>query len=266
MSDLHDRFGDWLTDGARVELPRDAALHASACAVCLREAAAFDALLAIDPGAAPAPPLLSTVPARRRPSLGMLRAGVGVAAVLLLAISVGIGAGGLLDRRAEVGSELSSPTPDGEGILAGAGGPASSAAASEPRESTSAGPSGSAEGSASPEASADVPQPTPVPAFSTPRPIVTPRPSAITPPIGTTRPSASSAATPAPTAVPSVPPTPPPPTASPTPVPTPVTTPVATPPPPQCSDDIDNDGDLLTDFPVDLGCSSADDDDESDLP
>lgn len=36
------------------------------------------------------------------------------------------------------------------------------------------------------------------------------------------------------------------------------------PPLPQCSDGIDNDGDGLTDFPVDPGCADADDDDEDD--
>src|SRR4051812_12180491 len=33
-------------------------------------------------------------------------------------------------------------------------------------------------------------------------------------------------------------------------------------PPPQCSDGIDNDGDGLTDFPLDLGCDNADDNSE----
>ena len=33
-------------------------------------------------------------------------------------------------------------------------------------------------------------------------------------------------------------------------------------PPPQCSDGIDNDGDLLIDYPADLGCDSAADDNE----
>lgn len=40
-----------------------------------------------------------------------------------------------------------------------------------------------------------------------------------------------------------------------------------TPPPsPECSDGEDNDGDMLTDFPEDPGCSSPEDDDESDDP
>jgi hypothetical protein len=47
-------------------------------------------------------------------------------------------------------------------------------------------------------------------------------------------------------------------------VPTPTATPI--PPTPACSNGIDDDGDLLTDFPADPGCLSADDSDESDLP
>ena len=70
-------------------------------------------------------------------------------------------------------------------------------------------------------------------------------------------------------------PTPPPPTPVPTSVPTPVPTPSPTPaptpaptPPPTfaCSDGIDNDGDGLTDFPSDPGCSSANDNDEFNPP
>jgi len=62
-------------------------------------------------------------------------------------------------------------------------------------------------------------------------------------------------------------PTPPPPTPTPTPSPTPMPTPAPTPsptPPPTfaCSDGVDNDGDGFTDFPVDPGCDSANDDDE----
>jgi OOP family OmpA-OmpF porin len=32
---------------------------------------------------------------------------------------------------------------------------------------------------------------------------------------------------------------------------------------PQCSDGVDNDGDVVFDFPADLGCESAADNDES---
>ena len=38
------------------------------------------------------------------------------------------------------------------------------------------------------------------------------------------------------------------------------------PPLPQCSDNIDNDGDFLIDFPADPGCTDANDNDETDVP
>ncbi|MDQ2673156.1 MAG: hypothetical protein M3Y40_00695, partial [Chloroflexota bacterium] len=245
MSDLHDRFRAWLTDGARTDLPRDAALHASACDACLRDAAAFDALLAIEPGAAPLPPVAAGTHVRSVRAGQLARAAAGVVAVAALAVSVGIGAGALLDRRADVGATLSSPTPQGEGILAGAGG------ASNNPEPTSSEAAPSEEPSRSPEPSeaseTDEPGPTPVPAVATPRPVITPRPTSITPPIGTPRPSGSAAATPAPTAPPSAPPSATPPVETATPTPTPTPTPAPTPPPPpQCSDGVDNDGDLLT--------------------
>lgn len=237
MSDLHDRFAAWLTDGARDDLTRDAALHASACESCLRDAAAFDALLTIDLGAAPVPPLATAGARRWLPSLGVLRAGVGVAAVLLLAVSVGLGTGGLLDRRDGVGSTLASPALVGEGILGGVGGPSASPGSSAPNETATGEPSGSPDASEEPGASADATNPTPIPVVSSPRPVVTPGPTAITPPLGTPRPSSSSAATPAPTAVPSAPPSGTPTvTPEPTPVPTPEPTAVPTPTPVPDSD------------------------------
>ncbi len=126
MSDLHDRFGDWLLDGARVELPRDAALHASACDVCLRRAAAFDALLAIDPGAAMLPELGANVRRGALPAFRLARMMSAVLAVVALSAAIGIGASGLLRDRAATGAALSTPTPQGEGILGGAGGGPSS--------------------------------------------------------------------------------------------------------------------------------------------
>jgi hypothetical protein len=226
MSDLHGRFAEWLTDGARAELPRDAALHASACDACRRDAAAFDALLALDPGAAALPPVRAGSTSRLAPRLGMLRAGVGVAAVLLLAVSVGIGAGGLLDQRAEPAAPDVSPTPDGEGLLAGGGAPSTS-----PTATATADASDSADPSTSAGPSDDDPEPTSEIGLATPGPAATPRPSTIiTPPAGTPRPTSSSAATPAPTAPPSLPPiATPTPTPDPTPVPTPEPTPEPTP-------------------------------------
>jgi hypothetical protein len=229
MTDLHDRFGDWLTDGARVELPRDAALHASACDVCLRRAAAFDALLAIDPGAAALPELGSD---SRRAALApfrLARMTSAVLAVLALSAAIGIGASGLLRDRAATGAVLSTPTPtpQGEGVLGGAGGPSSApnspipSASSDPNAGESAEPSEEAEASADTEA-------TPVPRAAVPPVVITPRPTAtIAPPVGTPRPTASVGTTPAPTvaATPSPEPTP-------TVVPTFTPVPTATPPPP----------------------------------
>ncbi len=231
MSDLHERFGAWLTDGARADLPRDAALHASACDVCLRDAAAFDALLAVEPGAAPLPPMAADAAAPTRRPAQLARAAAGVVAVMALAVSVGIGAAALLDRPTEVGTTLTSPTPQGEGILAGAGGPSATPTVTPSEGATSEEPSGSPDPSET--AASEEPSSTPIPAFSTPRPFVTPRPSSITPPIGTPRPTTSSAATPAPTTAPSAPPSATPPVGSPvpTPIPTSEPTPVPTPPP-----------------------------------
>ncbi len=87
-------------------------------------------------------------------------------------------------------------------------------------------------------------QPTPPPPTPVPTPVPTPLP------------------TPSPTPVPTPQPTP-----VPTPSPTPAPTPAPTPPPTfACSDGIDNDGDGLTDFPSDPGCSSANDNDEFNPP
>jgi hypothetical protein len=251
MTDLHDRFGAWLTDGARADLPRDAALHAAACDECRRDTAAFDALLAIDPGAASLPPVTAGRGSRAvAPPVRIIRAAAAVVAVLLLAVSVGIGAGSLLGgARSGAGSTLGSPTPRGEGVLGNAGGPQSTDSA-DPRESSSVrpteSPATSAEPSGAPAAA------TPPPAFPTFRPVVTPGPTAVTPPIGTPPPSATSAATPAPTALPSGPPSP---TlvATPEPPPTEVPTPAPTPAPDDCEDGLDNDGDFLIDI-LDPGC------------
>jgi hypothetical protein len=93
-----------------------------------------------------------------------------------------------------------------------------------------------------------------------------------TPPAATVPPGPTAAPTPIATApivpLPSQPPAPtppptPPPTPQPTPDPTPEPTPEPTPVLPECSDGVDNDGDILADWPLDLGCTSPTDDDES---
>ena len=123
MTGRHEAFAAWLIDGARADLPRDVALHASACDDCLRRADAFDALLAVDAGAASPPPFRSALPRSALASTRTARFAAGVIAVLALAVAVGIGAGGLVPEPADPGVAEATPTPLGEGILGGAGGP-----------------------------------------------------------------------------------------------------------------------------------------------
>lgn len=230
MTGRHEAFAAWLIDGARSDLTRDVALHASACDDCLRRADAFDALLAVDAGAASPPPFRSALPRSALASTRTARFAAGVIAVLALAVAVGIGAGRLVPEPASPRVAEASPTPLGEGILGGAGGP-SDAPTSSPGatatgdSSTSAG--ASEQPSGEPEASA-VAAATVAPRADGPGFFPTPTPAIVFPPAGTPRPSAPPpsprAATPAPTSVPtSVP------TAVPTPVPTPVPTAVPTP-------------------------------------
>lgn len=248
MSDLHAAFDAWLTQGARDDLPRAVALHASACPGCLRAAGAFDALAAIDLEAAELPPL-GIAPARADRRRGLVPAAAAAVAVLLV-IGAGIVAGGTLLRPPdEPEVAVSTPTP-GEGVLGGQGGPQTSATES---------PISSGSPTATPTASV---QPSSPDEAASPNPTMGGGPPLATPP---------ATPTPRPTPTPSPRPTPvvtPAPTPHPTPAPTPAPTPTPTPDTssPACSDNLDNDGDLLTDFPVDPGCLSADDDDESDLP
>ena len=229
MSDLHDRFGDWLTDGARVDLPRDAALHASTCDVCLRRAAAFDTLLAIDPGAAVLPALRADPRRGALTGFRLARMTSAVLAVLALSAAVGIGASGLLRDRAATGIVQATETPHGEGILGGAGGPSASPARATPSASDDPDATESAGPTEEPDASADA-EATPFPGTSVPPVFFTPRPTAtIAPPVGTPRPTASPGTTPAPTVAAT--PSPPTPTVAPTPVPTAVPTPEPTPEP-----------------------------------
>ena len=249
MSDLHDAFDAWLTRGARDDLPRGVALHASACPGCLRAAGAFDALAAIDLESAELPPLrIAAAPLDRR--RGLVPATAAAIAVLLV-IGAGIVAGGTLLRPPdEPEVAAATPTP-GEGVLGGQGGPQTSATGS-PTPSASAAPTPTLSAAPSTEDEPTMPNPT----MGGGPPLATPPPPGVTPrPIATPSPRPTAAATPPPT---------PQPTPIVTPMPTPVTTPVPTPEPtPQCSDLIDNDGDFAIDFPLDPDCSSPDDYDES---
>jgi outer membrane biosynthesis protein TonB len=240
MMDLHDRFDDWLAGGAQGEPPRDLALHASTCDGCLRAVAVVESLQAIQVEAAGLPPQRS-VPGRPRP-FRIARMVVGALAAIVLAVSVGIGASGML------GTPLAADdpaTPTAEGVLAG--GPTAAAtersASASPTPSASEtptpGPSATDAAAASPEpTSAPQPPPPPPPPFRTPAPLPPPP----------TAPPPTAAPTPAPTA----PPTPQPPTPSPSPT-------LAA-----CSNLADDDGDLLIDFPADPGCTDLLDNDETD--
>jgi hypothetical protein len=244
MSDLHEAFDAWLTRGARDDLPRAVALHASACPGCLQAAGALDALTMIDLGAAELPPLrVAAGPRDRR--RGLVPATAAAVAVLLV-VGAGIVAGETLLRPPdEPDVAAATPTP-AEGVLGGQGGPQASATESAtPTASPTATPSESPEESTAVASAAPNPTMGGGPPLATPAiPVVTPRP------IATPSPRPTAAATPAPTP-------------QPTPVVTPVPTPAPTPiPSPACSDGLDNDGDLAIDL-EDPECLSAADDDES---
>ena len=153
MSDLHEAFDAWLTRGARDDLPRAVALHASACPGCLQAAGAFDALTMIDLGAAELPPLrVAAGPRDRR--RGLVPATAAAVAVLLV-VGAGIVAGETLLRPPDE-PDVAAATPTlAEGVLGGQGGPQASATESatptasptstpseSPEESTAAGQRG----------------------------------------------------------------------------------------------------------------------------
>lgn len=240
MTDLHEAFDTWLTGGARGDLPRAVALHASACPGCLQAAGAFDALTSIDLGAADVPPVrVAAGPDDRRRALVPATA---AAIAVLLMIGAGIVAGGTLLRTPDE-PDVAVATPTlAEGVLGGQGGPQATETESE---------TPSASPTSTPTESAEVPSgigtAAPNPTMGGGPPLATPAPPEVTP-----RPTAT--ASPRPTAAATPPPTP-----QPTPVVTPVPTPV---PSPACSDTLDNDGDTKIDL-EDPDCLSADDDDES---
>jgi hypothetical protein len=251
MTDLHESFRTWLTASTRDELPRDVALHASACPGCLRAVAAFDALGAIDPGAAPEPPPWTRESRLWTPRAVLVaRSAAGLAAVTITAAAGFIAAGGLIDR--PDGDPIAArPTPQGEGVLGNAGGPpsASEATATATPSATPASRSAS---------------PTPMPSESTgpiaqDNPPMGGGPPPISPLRQTPTPQPPVAATPAPTARPTAAPTPIP--ATPTPVPTLAPTPI----PDDCEDGLDNDGDSLIDT-LDPGCALTGNEDGDALP
>ena len=244
MSDPHRRFGDWLASLNPADPPRDVAVHASLCPDCQRQIAALDLLAAIDPSRAGMPPSRAmalprwfALPRRVASAIG------GVAAVAVIGVVTWALAGS-----AGIGSVPAGETPAQE-VLGNTGQPEMTLGST-------------------PSAVPARPTPTPSPGATQGPPLIgptVPPPFSSLPAVQTPPPSVAPPPTPRPTRVPTPTPVPPPPTPVPTPVPTLVPTPVPTPvPPAQCSDLADNDGDLLIDWPLDPGCSSAEDDDESD--
>ena len=260
MRDLHDGFVAWIAAGGRDDLPRDVALHASGCEDCMRFAAAFDALLAVDPGTAPIPPLRAATAssALARP-IRMARTAAGAMAIVLVLGAGAITGSALFGPRATEPPVSALEATPAEGILGGAPAPTPSFSL-EASASASADPSPSPSRDVEPTAAvaAAKPRPTmgggPPPISTAPPQTPTPRPATPGPTVApTTAPTAG--ATPSHTAQPTPLPTPtPPPTPTPTPILTP--TPTATPPEPECSNGLDDDGDGLTDFPLDPDCLS----------
>ncbi|HET6657290.1 MAG TPA: hypothetical protein VFG61_05295 [Gaiellaceae bacterium] len=223
MTDLHETFRTWLVAGAHDALPRDVALHASACPDCLRTVAAFDTLAGVDPGAAPEPHV--TAPATRLwtpRALLVARGAAGVAAVALIAAAGFVAAGALFGQPSDA-LTAARQSPQGEGVLGNQGGPSASATPSESARAATESPSPTAEQSASVE---PIPEDNPPmgggpPPISTLRPTPTPRPTIAPTSAATPRPTSGVTPTP-------VPPTPVPPTPTPIP-PTPEITPTPLP-------------------------------------
>lgn len=270
--DRHEAFTAWLVAGARDALPRDIAVHASACPDCRRAAGAFDALSVVDAGAASSVPLIDFEPVRERGSLTRAaRIVAGVTAAVLFSAAGAVAINGLPGGRAPVAIQSSSPA---EGVLGNVFTPTAAPSSDGTPGSTSVAPSPSAAASETegptngPSAAPSYvpgplpqpPTPRPAPRTSSPRPSASPGGSAVTGSSASV--SASTSATASPTPTPTLTPT-----ASPAPTPTPTASPTPTPTPelPACSNGIDDDADLLTDYPLDPGCESATDPSEDDI-
>lgn len=255
--DLHDAFRRWLISGQSGTLPRDVALHASACPECMRATAAFDGLSTIDPAAAPEPPVIGDLtPPRTRTLPGWLvPAGasvvLGILTVSAIALNLSLDSRSLAAAAPPSATASAAATPAGE-VLGDQRSPRASATATptETPEASAAGASATPGAASTPGATGPRPtfQGTPLP---TAVPTTTSAPSASASASG----SASATASPTPTASQA---TPPPPTATATPTPTPA-------PAPACSNTLDDDEDGLIDG-ADPGCTSPDDDDETDPP
>lgn len=233
MNELHERFEAWIASGAHDDPPRGVALHASGCDACLGLAAAFDALLAIDTGLAPPPPVRAApLSPLARGSMRLARsAAAAISVMLVIGAGAIVGANALRPRTTDSVAQApatEAPTPRvAEGVLGAAGGPTTGAS-----PAVGGGASPSTEASATPRptatprpvAGAPTPNPTmgggPPPASALPAtPVPTAAPVTTAPSIA---PTASSTPTPTPTPVPTPSPVPTPePTAVPAPTPSP---------------------------------------------
>jgi len=214
LGDPHEAFSEWIASGARDEMAPVLTRHAIGCRICLRSAAAIDALRVIDLGLAPAPTMpTSFVPEKPVISMGALRAAVGSSAAVLLAAVVATNLGGLMSTSSNGFVPPATETPR-EAVL-GVGGEATQAAVA------------AATSTATSSATSPIDAPTPSPAgtvFQAPlTPIEPPSPTASPSPSNAALPSATAVATavPDPTASLSSPTPSSPPTQTPTPVPTP---------------------------------------------
>ena len=251
--DLHARFGEWLLAGTAVDPPRDVAVHASVCPGCGEAMAAFDGLAAVDPGRATLPPSRFVATAGRGRQARALRIGGAVAGVTLALALTAVG----LSQLAVPGNTGAVNETPAQGVLGGTGQPS---------------PTGPIASGFEGGVTSGSPTPGPGPSYSavptaisqpsgpaaTQRP-ASPSPKATGTPGSTLRPTPGSTPSPVPTVVST-------PTPSPTPMPTPTPSPTAIPTPTpmaQCADGLDNDSDGATDFPDDLECTDALDNDES---
>ena len=204
MNELHDRFAAWLREGARDEIARDVAVHASGCQQCLRRAEAIDALQAIDPGRASPPPPDATGAALSIPRFEPSAQAIGGGAVVLLALVVGLAASRFLVGTPSTNRPATTDTPTPAGRVLG-GGPTDDAS---PSASVSPSPRGGLISTTPdpspairPSPSDAAPQPVPVPPPAVPPPVasLTPRPATAAPtPTPTPSPTPSPTATPLP--------------------------------------------------------------------
>ncbi|MGQ0607422.1 MAG: hypothetical protein ACT4OQ_03005, partial [Chloroflexota bacterium] len=216
LGDPHEAFSEWIASGARDEMAPALTRHAIGCRICLRSAAAIDALRVIDLGLAPAPTMPTAfVPEKPVISMGALRAAVGSSAAVLLAAVVATNLGGLMSTSSNGFVPPATETPR-ESVLGDGGEPTQAAIAAAPSIASSLAPSSNATATPPPSDPTLLPAPlTPIePPFV---PTASPSPSNVAVPSATPGPTA----TPAPTASLFSPAPSSPPTQTPTPSPTP---------------------------------------------